>query len=280
MRRIILITIIVIIICMLFACSENNVVTVEQANFNRLIEQIDEIERLTAEYSEGNVFSNTLIYIRGKRYNDIYWNTLAGASDTEFEDYVLSNQELESSAIRDIKQIVIPSTRDIVDFVHTVGTMNMALNGQASSDLGGFAGDITQLVRDIKNTQGDFDMIYNAAAAQFGQPGGFDYADVFANIDAVNMVANYNNNSRVFSIILKDYYNNLTHTSRIEQYLYNEFGGTVFTLEELRDIVHQRVIDNLYIKVLFAKDNLSMVKYYDHIKACCYVYADYLLQGK
>ncbi len=239
--------------------------------------QLEETESLAKLYFGENSFRNTLVYIRSKRYGDIYWNTLAGASDPIFEQFVLENSVLNSAELRYVQSIFIPSTSDVVDFVHMVGTMNMALNGREAGDLGGFAGDITQLVQDIAGTVGEFEEIYAVALSRFGESGGFDYPDVLADIDAINLIARAHNSGASFAQIFKEYYIELTHSKRIDEYLLNEFGKQHFNTGELRTIVYNRVIDNISIKLLFAKEGISMTKHSDCIKACCYVYADYLL---
>lgn len=245
--------------------------------FALLISQITEIDKLAEEYFEDYQLINTLRYIRGTRYNDILWNSLGGPPNIEFEQYVNNNQSKDSESIRRIESIIIPNTGDEVDFVHMIATMNFALINQDLSDLGGYAGDIAQLVGDIMYISGDFDEVYNTAKTHFGAAGGFDYPDVFANIDAVNMAKRYLVQPQKLSELIEDYYNELTHFDRIQEYLVNDFGKLDFEQSELRDIVHQRVIKNAYIKILFATEKISMTAYADHIKACCYVYADYLL---
>ncbi len=275
MKRILAISLLIMLISIIcISCAEPAVE--DDGELGELIAQIAEIEKLAEQFFGNNTFKNTLVYIRGKRYNDFYWNTLAGSPDKDFEDYVELHSVLDSGSIRYLNSITIPSTGDEVDFVHMAGTMNMALNGRESGDLGGFAGDITQLVRDILSVEGDFEAIFFAARQQFGQRGGFDYADVLANIDAVNMVARQTAKNSPLSVIMSGYYRGLAHSKRIEEYMLNEFGRQDFDQEELRETVYQRVAQNFYIKALFARENISMKRYADHIRACCYVYADYL----
>lgn len=280
MKKFAVIFIIVLVIVSNFACAPDNLEEPSAIQImNQRIAELAELDNLANEFFIEDVFLNTLIYIRGGRYDDVTWNLLAGESSADFEQYVIQNSELNSEALRSIPDIIIPSTGDVVDFVHMVATMNMALKGKSKSDLGGFAGDITQLVTDIKHVEGDFETVYNAAKLQFGMPGGFDYPDVYANIDAVNMVAEYNENQELgFSEIFADYYENLTQELRIDKYFINEFGTNEFDLDTLRSEVYNRVIDNYYISLIFIKDGISSTVYANHIKACSYVYADYLFE--
>lgn len=281
LKKVLLLLILTVAVTMVFAaCKKESAPEAFDAEkeMAKTIATIEALELLANEYFEEDVFLNTLIFLRCRRYSDGVWALTGGALDEGFEEYVLSAGE-SFDYLRNMQRLIIPSTGDAVDFVHMIAAMNLALKGRMFGDLGGFAGDITQLVNEIIDVSGDDEALFLAASALCGnESSGFGAADIYADIDAVNIIADYEETDRPFSVILKDYYEDLTKPSRMAEYLLNEYGKTQFVTDELGDLVYERVTDNIPVIALLAKDGITVSTYGGHIKACCYAFAEYILR--
>ncbi len=259
----------------------------DYAEVTRLGTALAELENYALDYYDGDkesAFQGWLTYIRKERYYDGTWALSAGYLDTDFAAYVDARKSAAVTELLTYGNFML--TEDDftypVDFIHMLAVVNMILrtgDNKAIADLGGWAGDIGQLVQDIMNEEGTVDELYLKAKALYNTevPGGFDAEDVYADLDAVILYTRYMNGTATFAATFTEFYKTVTLKGRIEEYYEDDFGEYYDTKDELRQVVYNRVSNNLFIKTLLNTYHCSDKP--DHLKACCYVYADYLFEN-
>ena len=210
----------------MFGCTPMNS---EQIAVEKLCLDIGELEHLSKSYKEKDCIKRVLIYVRCKRYNDYYWESLGGKLENDFEDYVQENYtEKDLSYLQTKNYLVDTATGKNIDFIHLFATMNLQLSGDALGCVGGFGGDICQLVQEIKNLNlSSEEEIQQAIVNRFNGESTFGSEDLLADLDAVNIINLYNEfegDNKVISNSLLSYYYNLTQQNRI-----NNFHNHIFS---------------------------------------------------
>lgn len=93
-----------------------------------------------------------------ERYNDGNWKTLAGEEITDFTTYVEQQDAANGTTAMLLRNIIIDEfylpNGNQTDFGHMFGTLNIAyVASQQSADLGGWAGDICDLLSIVLATR-------------------------------------------------------------------------------------------------------------------------------
>lgn len=254
------------------------VITQVETNFNKMLYKVQKIEEFSYNYNNSDHQNRALKYMRGERYGDMYWSTLLGGSDADFEAYVVENEsELGLSDLRSLDKIIIPITHEDLDFIHLTATLDGILNGSAEvADLAGWAGDLCQLVKDFSNSSLDAISLYDAVIDSFNKTGSFGEADVCADLDAVNIAKIYNESGlKSLYLVMEDYYKDISNVSRIEQFKENTFAETN-TKQEFVDQVSDRFINNSYVIAWFNLNGVDVVSNALVIETCVQVFTDYI----
>ncbi len=244
-------------------------------------------------YADSYVMANSgdpkelvINYIRTgvDRYTEGNWVTLAGEEKKAFTAYVAkqdADNGTNAAALRDLELFYLPNG-DQVDFGHMFGTLNIAyINAQASGDLGGWAGDICDLMLYSKSygyvPEGTVDekaafILKNCFGVDAGDAFGMD--DFYGDMDAFYLIKMIKGTNAKLSTVAEAYFTStLSNENRAEFFLKNRFNN-LYTRESVRTAVYEAYKGNVGLQVLEADRGLS--DDHDLRTACCYAFADYL----
>lgn len=216
------------------------------------------------------------------RYNDGNWMILAGQEITAFVEYV-EEQDVKNGttamSLRDIKGFKIPNGQK-VDFGHMFGTMNIAYVNSGSADLGGWAGDICDLLSYSKHygnvPEGTVEektafILKNCFGVDADEAFGMD--DFYGDMDAYYLNIQVKA-GKTLSEAMEPYFTaELTDSDRAAYFLNNRFKG-LETAEDVRNAIYETYTKDVGLAVLEANRGLSDED--DLRKASCYAFADYL----
>jgi hypothetical protein len=232
----------------------------------------------------------TINFIRTgvERYNDGNWKTLAGEEIVGFTSYVEEQDAINGTNAMDLRDIVIDDfylpNGDWTDFGHMFGTMNIAyIAATASADLGGWAGDLCDLLYFSKNygnvPAGSVEQMADYIRTNcFGVDAddAFGMDDFYADLDAFYLVSKFKGGSQKLSTLMEGYFTaSLTDADRAAYFLNTRFKG-LNDQEDVRSAILGTYTANVGLKVLEADRGLSDAD--DLRTACCYAFADYLYE--
>ena len=191
-----------------------------------------------------------------ERYNDGNWKTLAGEEITGFTTYVAEQDAAKGTTAMLLRNIIIDDFKlpngNKTDFGHMFGTLNIAyINSVESTDLGGWAGDICDLLRYSKESgnvpAGTIDemaayILENCFGIDADQAFGMD--DFYGDMDAY-----YLNNQvkagKKLSAVMEEYFTaTLSDGDRAAYFLNNRFDG-LETQEDVREAIHNTYASNV-----------------------------------
>lgn len=256
---------------------------VENAYLDTLA-KISELEYMAELYKKqyGNALSSksmTLAYIRSTKYNSLQWNFLAGTNLTTFDNFVNNTSKtLDLSTLKSLDYLEKTSDEKI-DFVHMMATLNMFTTSSftINSDLGGWGGDLVQLINEIKNATGSVNDLNNLAVSKLASTSSsFNINDVLADLDVVSIYSILKTENCSIAKAIDTYYNQ-TPLNR-KQLFKTKVFGTASTIEELAPIIKSRIVGNQLIKILMNNYEIEYsTTHSDHLDACCFAFARYLL---
>ena len=222
------------------------------------------------------------------RYNDGNWVTLAGQEITAFTAYVEAQDAAKGTNAMDLRDIVIDDFKlpngNQVDFGHMFGTMNIAyVASAASADLGGWAGDLCDLMLYSKEygnvpagtveEMADYIRV-NCFGVNADDAFGMD--DFYGDMDAYYLITVLKAGSSKLSTIMEGYFTeSLSDADRAAYFLNNRFSG-LKTQDDVRAAILGTYTANTGLKVLEADRGLSDCT--DLRTASCYAFADYLFE--
>ncbi len=269
----------------------------EEANTEAVVEDyatfltnLKVLENYAVDYAAangGDAKELILNYIRTgvERYQDDNWTTLAGTEKTAFVTYVAQKDAVNNTnagILRNIELFDLPNG-DEVDFGHMFGTMNIAYvnSGYNSADLGGWAGDICDLMLYSKDygsvpagTVEEMAAFILANCFGVDADNAFGMDDFYGDMDAFYLIASIKNKTIKLSAVVEAYFNaSLSNEIRAEYFMKNRFQN-LYTKESVREAVYAAYKDNVGIQILEAKRGLSGDE--ELRKAACYAFADYL----
>lgn len=257
-------------------------------SYTVFVEELKVLETYAANYaatSGKNAGELILNFLRTgvERYNDSNWTTLAGEEVIGFTTYVAEQDALKQTTamrLRNIEQFTLPNGQE-VDFGHMFGMMNIAyIASVMSADLGGWAGDICDLMAYSKNfgnvPAGTIEEMAayirtNCFGVDADQAFGMD--DFYGDMDGLYLTAQMKV-GKVLSAAMEVYFtDSLSNENRAEYFLKNRFNN-LYTKESVREAVYNAYTSNVGLGVLEAGRGLSGET--DLRTACCYAFADYV----
>ena len=230
-----------------------------------------------------------LNYIRTgvKKYTSDSWVTVAGAEETEFVNYVAAQDAAKgtvASGLRNVSKFYTPNGQ-LVEFDHMFGTMNISWKNASNADMGGWAGDLSDLLAETKGFGvgeiADFDaMVKEVKEVYLGVDlddiSGFGILDIYGDLDAYYLI-NQMRAGGALSDIMKAYFTgSLTDNDRAVYFLNTRFRG-VLTNEDVRDAIYNTYKADVMCQILDADNGITSADA-NLKKACCYAFADYLFE--
>ena len=177
-------------------------------NYDGFLQGLQILESYAAQYAAengGDPVELTLNYVRTgvDKYATGLWNELAGPENTAFTEYVAQKDAengTSASAMKDLGSFTAPNGQ-ICELNHMFGVMDItyhnrnASNPVDSADLGGWAGDLVDLLYQVQQggvTGDDLEVMITEirdnylgkyiSASSFGQE------DIYADLDAYNII--------------------------------------------------------------------------------------------
>lgn len=251
-----------------------------QSNYQTILSVVEEVERLSIAFGDeqsSNVDAQlrTMQYFRTIKYGTTSneqisgaWNLICGTIEPDFANYVetninpnlkLSLQQIKNGTL---ENLINPNTNEEVDFIHMMGVMNaiktnyfipyLITEGQAS-EITGWAGDICDLVKQLKNYTGE--QLITKANELFngGLDSSFSRFDLAADIDAVLIMNYFNNSSTLPSIsnAMRSYYEHVQPELEQQNEKLSMFTrlilGEVDDGSALKNAVKNKVQNNIFI---------------------------------
>ena len=202
-------------------------------SFETTMSKLDELYDMALEYASAphDAALLTMQFIRRLRYNGESWTTVAGAVESQFVDYVETNDpslyDFFTIEYTEDYYYLDPNGEGYVDFRHLCATMNgllydsegfkAAVAGEANIDnLCGWAGDLQTLCVDVlnyTNNSNDYDIVYNATYDMIGDAAySLSMMDLLADTDAYNIYRLLNSSSSNFISAFTTYYDDYVGT--------------------------------------------------------------------
>ena len=257
---------------------ENVPQTQEEIDFAKFIADYQKLENMSKEYNSSGYQKRVLVYIRSSKYNSTQWNMLGGTLESDFVTYV---QEHDNSVeyLRTKEILTYPNSTNQIDFVHMIATLNLVMTGDNNSaDLGGWGGDLCQLVSEIKTTDKTGVELKDFVLTKFNKNSSFGAQDVIADLDAVNIYNIYKNQSeKSFAKAMKDYYRNITESVRKTSFTAYLFQNQNLSITQQKvDYLLSRLSNNFYIVYLNSTYGISFENNEELFKTCLTVFVEYL----
>lgn len=270
--------------------------------------------KLLEGYAESFISVNTgytdpvllvINYIRTgvAKYTEDEWVTLAGEEITAFTDYVATQDALTGNTVRALRNVenFITPDGEWVEFNHMFGTMNILYLAQSifkgSGDLGGWAGDICDLVNIlvVKGLTGNsIDELVATISANhlFVESdilgvSSFGKLDYYGDIDAMYFVTKLKSEGGKLSQWMESYFTpTLTESDRAAFFLNTRFNGKL-TKATVRAAIYNTYSADTMIRILESKrginknndidgDDIPDCNHADIRIAACYAFADYV----
>ena len=263
----------------------------EVKDYNTFLANLKVLESYAKVYAATNpgndVTELVLNYVRTgvERYLDGNWKTLAGEEKTDFVNYVAAMDAEKGTTVRCLRNIVVKNfilpNGDQADFGHMFGVLNIAyINTTATADLGGWAGDICDLLQ-YSNKSGNVpagtmdEMADYVRENCFGvdASGAYGMDDFYADLDAYYICRQLKDGASISEVFASYFVSSLTSEQRAEYFMKHRFSA-LLTKEDVREAVYKAYASNIGLQVLEASRGLSELK--DLRQACCYAFADYI----
>lgn len=220
-----------------------------------------------------------------ERYNDGNWKTLAGEEITGFTEYVKTQDAANGTTAMLLRNIIIDNFKlpngNQVDFGHMFGTMNISyLSAQASADLGGWAGDVCDLMFYAKydaniapGTVEEMAEFIRVNCFGVNADDAFGMDDFYGDLDAYYLIKQMESGAVLSEAMTAYFTEALSDADRSAYFMNNRFSG-LETQEDVRTAVYNAYTGNVGISVLESDRGLSEDA--DLRQAACYAFADYL----
>ena len=256
------------------------------SNLKVLEQYADEFAATNSKYT-AKVLVVNFIRTGVERYNDDNWTTLAGAEITDFVRYVEGRDAAKGTTAMLLRNIIIDEfvlpNGNQVDFGHMFGTLNIAfVASQESADLGGWAGDICDLLFYSKNygnvpagTVEERVAYIKNHCFGVNADDAFGMDDFYGDMDAYYLYHKSLAGDKLSTIMESYFTADLSDSDRAAYFLNNRFKG-VKTQEEVRTAIYDTYKANMGLRVLEAKRELSGES--ELRAASCYAFADYLFE--
>lgn len=260
-------------------------------------------DEFTAQNPEKNAMELVLNYVRTgvPKYAESTWSLVAGPEDTDFTAYVAKQDAAKgtsASALRDLQEFKTPNGQT-VEFRHMFGTMNITWYqrnnteyGQDQADMGGWAGDVCDL---MSYTNGKVDVAADADDTAIDEAAKtirtkylgvddpskhtFGILDIYGDLDGYYFMNEAKaDNSKKLSALMEGYYTKeLSDKTRADYFMTNRLNGTK-TKAGVRAKLLKAYTENSMIDNLEKSRDLNGDTYAGLRKACTYAFADYLTE--
>ncbi len=253
--------------------------TPEELAFEKFTNDLLALEALSKQYNQTNYISRVVIYIRSSKYNTNQWSILGGSIDEDFANYV-HNNNAELEYLRTKEVLTYPGSNEEIDFIHMIATINLSMIGnEMYSDLGGWGGDLCQLVKEIKNTDKTDDELKTMVEQKFNHNSSFGSQDVLADFDAINITNLYNNLSeKSLAKAIKKYYREVTNITRkdgVKSYLFDG-KNNLETISQKVDFLYSRLCNNQLLVYLNNTYEIDFENHKNLFDACLTVFVEFL----
>ena len=245
-----------------------------------------------ASENGGDAVEYTLNYVRTgvDKYATGLWNELAGTELTEFRDYVEQQDAANgtnASAMKDLGMFTAPNGQDC-ELNHIFGVMDItyhnrnASNPKDSADLGGWAGDLVDLLYQVQQggVSGDdleemIAVIRSDYLGKYISASSFGQEDIYADLDAYNIIYTVMNDDVDLYTAFSGYLtSNLSDPARARSFVSRRFPE-VQSKTRLRKDMFNAYSGNFGISMLESSRGLDSG--YDlQRQASVYAFADYL----
>lgn len=241
----------------------------EDLDFNAyLFDEVEELQEAASEYITQSGSTSTVTelcfqYIRKGRYNDAKWNALLGAIDGDFVDYVDENYTID---LEDDDVIDDLSTHKDVDFVHLMAVLNVyykygdtaSMSGMSvSSDYSGWAGDLLTFLSEMYTYRTTHDVVndtyqeYASMMLGTSTDSSFNSADMYADLDALNIYKDSTNSLNNLANALRSYYDlkdtNYNYSNRVAS-ARNSIGSDEAAIKSRADtLLKNTLVQNMLI---------------------------------
>lgn len=277
----------------------------ETYSYDDILNDIRTLDGYAVEFSAANAAAYpdpaalTFNYLRTgiPVYTEGLWKELAGAPIQAFIDYVAqkdSENGTTASRVRTLNKgdkITAPNG-DKMEFPHLFAMADMAYHNEANADLGGWAGDLVDLMQytDCEGNLPEFTDIetwaeyirLNCLGQQAADPeiGSFSFGDMYGDLDGFHFYTEMKNaEERRLAPLMENYYTASAPTEAIRSiyFLNQRFPGNI-TKEDVRSAMLTAYKGNFSIGLLEASRGLDGEKYENLRTACCYAFADWLFE--
>lgn len=253
------------------------------SDFAEIIEYMEDLEEAAREYAAGSGRYSAeeliLIYIRtgNSAYNDSLWNLLAGGAVADFEKFVLENAP-GASRLKELRTVTLPGGES-TDISHMFAAMNMIYKGYG--DLGGWIGDICDLMYDISELTGSEEELLTAAGSRFRAFGRFGIEDWNADMDAYNIMLLVSQKMSVSQAMINYFSEDLSESERCVKFIRSRLGEEYLTADVTAVQYRKAVLDiyqsDMMVSVLESARGLKELD--AHRKAACCAVADHLFDS-
>ena len=265
----------------------------EVTTFKDFLSHLKNLEVYAKEYVKNSANENVkelvLNYIRTgveKYASSGGWEILAGKTKTDFINYVAEREKETgniASGVRNLNNFTTPNGQE-VEFGHMFGTMNIGIfnkNSTTSSDFGGWAGDLVDLLKysSSRVTRADIESMAKEIREKYLEvdaegESSFGILDIRGDLDAFYLLNNYKSSDEDLSKLIEGYFTKtLSDKDRDLYFVLNRFPNKL-TKAEIRQEMFNIYANNSGVKSLEAERGLSGEK--DLRKATVYSFADYL----
>ena len=279
--------------------SKKNSPDADKNNFDSAIEKIEKLEELAQTYiTQKNLKVSkrylALNYIRSGKasYCTDTWTMLLGSVNTDFATFVAKNEgESDVSSLRTLFTLNCPFTSSKIDFMHLIAVLSFGdrygINNGAT-DLGGFGGDIAQLVLDIKDVEEEDgtpfrETLLNAAREKMAsQSSGFNMEDYCADIAAINLIADLTSNKDLtLGQAIKNYYYSNHDVMFASKRALTLLNLPTESFDETNYLLTQRLSRNTYIQLWLKNNNVPLTTggknaYLTHFEVCTEAFLTFL----
>ena len=259
-------------------------------SFSDMIKNLRTLESYISQYkketkSKQSITELVLTYIREGKYKSTYWKIAAGSAPKNLESYIDKKDKehgTSTAKCRKYGDILMPSNEKS-DFVHLFAVMNGIHHSNSYtkgfSALTGWGGDLTQLIQDIKNFNGDVNKLYIEASKFFGIKGQFGEADLIADLDGPIFLKK-KNDANTFADIIENYYTKGEYKNRVKDFVKLTFPelDKNSSKDKFRNVVSSSYRGDSYLKMLEMKYSV-FVGYDNHRTAAINTFADYLYKN-
>ena len=197
------------------------------------------------------------------------WEILAGKTKTDFIEYVAKREKETgniASGVRNLNKFTTPNGQE-VELGHMFGTMNIGItnkNSSTSSDFGGWAGDLVDLLKysSTRVTRSDVETMATEIREKYLEvddesESSFGILDIRGDLDAYYLLNNYRSSDKDLSQLMEEYYTKtLSDKDRALYFVLNRFPNKL-TKEEIRQEMLNIYTNNSGVKSLEAERGLS-----------------------